>query len=579
MKKLVGSLIVLLLAANAMGQGWEWARHNNGPGGADGWLVKTDNNNNVYGVTIWQADSISYGPNTYYNNGPNNYQTAIVKYDSAGNYLWSDASSKGQSYALSLTTDNQGNAYFFGMFYTDSIQFGSHLLLNSHKDSAYYQNSYYCGCFFIIKYSPTGNIIWAKTGDNVVGAYGSGAAIATDASGNVYITATYINALMQLGPDTLHNSQYGNYEMFVAKYDSSGDVVWAKSYGGPLREYGVAIAVSPKYDLYVSGGFSSATISFDSVTLTHYSSLPNESYVDFFLTKFDSSGHTIWAKSSVGSAVPNNMIFDDANNILAGGVLFDTLFVAFGNDTLDLTDSLHRIGDFIVKYDSLGNVMKLKELYTLGTYGSSTILYGMAADRCGNTWISGKMEIDTFGIRLDPNTVLKAPPNSYDPMFFAGLDSDFNVVQSLAMVSGGDDYSSLSADDAGNIYLCEDTWRNLVFGNDTVKGAGGERMYVAKYRPYLCSPQPNIVKYTPDIKSLTLYPNPATNTLTIQYPNPANGGTTANIYDITGRLMGSYPLTGNSTTISVQNLSPGIYQCRITDASGYIATKKVIIMK
>src|ERR1035437_397511 len=69
---------------------------------------------------------------------------------------------------------------------------------------------------------------WAKSGDgtNDDGAY----SIATDASGNVFIAGGFSSPTITFGTYTLTNN--GSYDMFLVKYDPSGNVMWAKSAGG-----------------------------------------------------------------------------------------------------------------------------------------------------------------------------------------------------------------------------------------------------------------------------------------------------------------------------------------------------------
>jgi hypothetical protein len=173
-----------------------------------------------------------------------------------------------------------------------------------------------------------------------------------------------------------------------------------------------------------------------------------------------------------------------------------------------------------------------------------------------------------------------APSPGLDPFFLVQYTSLGTLLDHLALTSGGDDNSGIASDDSGNIYLCGDYYYYdpFVIGNDSLHFYNGEseNLFVAKYKPTTICNIPETVNVTTNNLIATLYPNPATNTLTIQHPN--SNKASAGIYDITGRLMGSYPLTGNTTTISVQNLPPGIYQCRIIEGERNVTTKKVVIM-
>ena len=110
MKRLLLILILLPVCAaqNADAQGWEWA---SSAGNIDNWLVNTDVYGNTYVGGVWQTDSILINSTTYYNHhtGPNNYETVIAKYDSSGNIHWSCASTLGQAWPISLTTDSSGH--------------------------------------------------------------------------------------------------------------------------------------------------------------------------------------------------------------------------------------------------------------------------------------------------------------------------------------------------------------------------------------------------------------------------------------------------------------------------------------
>jgi hypothetical protein len=188
------------------------------------------------------------------------------------------------------------------------------------------------------------------------------------------------------------------------------------------------------------------------------------------------------------------------------------------------------------------------------------------------------MSADTGGIYLDDTTILHLPMGYNDPMFFAGYDANGSLLQYLALKSGGDDDSRVATDGAQNIYMCGDDGAvTLYFGNDSVHAQGGETMFLAKYKPNICNPLYSVSEELP-LDKLIIFPNPATSTLTIQYTGVTKS-TNVSIYDMMGRIMGNYPLTGSTTNISVQYLPPGLYQCRISDGAGNMETKKLIIMR
>ena len=130
----------------------------------------------------------------------------------------------------------------------------------------------------------------------------SGNGIATDASGNTYVTGQYTGTVdFDPGPSaTTLTSVGGSQDIFVAKYNTAGGLVWAKSVGGTSNsELGQSIAVDGSGNVYVTGYFA-GTADFDpgpgTASLT--SAGPNAA----FLLKLDGSGNYQWARQMGGSA-------------------------------------------------------------------------------------------------------------------------------------------------------------------------------------------------------------------------------------------------------------------------------------
>lgn len=117
-------------------------------------------------------------------------------------------------------------------------------------------NVYYAGqsrqAIFIAKYNSAGQEQWTKE-------YGNGFAhgIAVDTSGNVYVTGLYNGSASFGGP--VHSGE-GFSDMFILKVDSSGTYVWSKGYAGAEDGAGTAIAVDATH-LYATGHFA-GTINF-----------------------------------------------------------------------------------------------------------------------------------------------------------------------------------------------------------------------------------------------------------------------------------------------------------------------------
>ena len=138
----------------------------------------------------------------------------------------------------------------------------------------------------------SGGGVWAKA----VGGTGpdSGWSVAVGSAGNVNTTGVLtFPGDVDPGAGATDLTSGGSVDVFVSKLDSSGDLVWAKSFGGSEDDYCESVAVDSSGNVYTTGRFF-YTFDFDpgagTVNLTQYGS------ADGFVSKLDSSGTSLWAK-------------------------------------------------------------------------------------------------------------------------------------------------------------------------------------------------------------------------------------------------------------------------------------------
>ncbi len=574
-------VIALLIACPAaQAQKWLWAREAGcgaNQGGTKGWLTKTDQNDNVYMAGYYSGDSVCFGSSVYYNpvNPHNNIHTILVKYDSAGNLLWSRASSNGQSRPISMATDALGNVLVFGFFTTQTINFGTLLLTNPAFDTLH---PAFDTCFYVVKYNPSGNLVWARNGSSNIrpnGDFLHPGGIGTDAAGNVYIASTYTRPYIVIGPDTLYNqgSASGTDDMFVARYDSAGTLIWAKSFGGLKDDYLTDLAVGTDGKIYIAGYYTSGFVRFGSNTI--YSSSQNA-----FLACLDNNGNPLWAKSSGNTATAKALATDNNNHIyLSGGF---TSSVQFGSNTLQSPFG----GFYLYRFNDSGTVLGAIGVYPTAGYAACCTSLGIVADNCNNIWISAIGDVLT-SIQLNSATIIHPPAGSVDPMFFAGFSPSGSLVGSAYLPSGAGYNTGLantgfSADAKGDVYLCGD-FRAIdpfVLGADTLHNHNGEAstMFLAKYQPVAtCDTSVNPVY--PDVPVITIYPNPASYSCTLNYLGNIGAGAMVAIRDISGRELSIYPITGIKTELPLAGLGNGIYMCVIKIQGRASYTIKLVVLK
>src|SRR5688572_5244409 len=90
--------------------------------------------------------------------------------------------------------------------------------------------------------------------------------LAADHNGNSYVTGSFKDTIT-FGTFTLFSNDFST-DIFVVKFDPSGNVLWAKNAGSPGEDKGSGIAIDSSGNCFVTGTFDgNSSIDFDSITL------------------------------------------------------------------------------------------------------------------------------------------------------------------------------------------------------------------------------------------------------------------------------------------------------------------------
>jgi hypothetical protein len=340
--------------------------------------VTVDSNDNIFVAGTFSGQNITFGSFTLMNSTVPLNSILIVKFDNAGNVLWADNSRlqdghQSHSWVNSIAADQTGNILMTGSFASTTITFGTITLTNSGTGGS---------DLFLVKYNNAGGVLWA------VNAGGSnnhevGNCVTTDAGANVFVTGNFFSDTMAFGPIILTNEYPGSIAMFVAKFNSSGNILWAKgtssswansatadhrgnvfTVGKSLVKYDPAgnilwkqlidansIASDAEGNIYVGGNFWGTTLTFGSTTLI---GIGNE---DVFAVKFDNSGNPLWAQSA-GGIYPdyaNSIDVDRNGNVVLAGV-FEKSAISFGSITLANVGDTTYADMFVAKLSLLTEV-------------------------------------------------------------------------------------------------------------------------------------------------------------------------------------------------------------------------------
>jgi len=168
---------------------------------------------------------------------------------------------------------------------------------------------------FVAKYTPSGNLIWVQKATSTGTALGRD--ISVDGSNNSYVTGWFYG-VAHFGSTTLNSVER---DMFVARFDATGNIVWAKKAGGASDDMGRGIALDNSGNSYVSGSFSKKA-DFNSI------SIKSLGYADIFVAKYDPSGNVLWVESAGGTSSDGGQAIqiDDSENIIFTGSFSETAY-------------------------------------------------------------------------------------------------------------------------------------------------------------------------------------------------------------------------------------------------------------
>jgi len=528
-----------------------------------GYAIALDNADNCY-ITGYYLDTIDFGSQKLYPLGWDDM--FIAKYDANGNFQWAKRYGGGENDdGKGIAVDASGNIYASGYFWG-----------NASFDS-YNLSSAGWGDVFTAKFDQSGTCLWAKkgggTGDD------QGTAVCVDNSGNVFSTGFFKgNATFESNNLT----SAGIEDIFIAKYDATGNLLWIKQAGNTGTDIGYAITADNAGNCYVTGYFN-GTITMGSYTLV--SSGAN----DIFIAKLDPNGNYIWAIRDGGvlNDIGYGLVLDDAGYLYNTGSFEG--FATFGS----VEFNSNGIGDIFVSCYNTDSIFQWAK-HAGGTNQDDG--FGVGVDTSGNCYITG--DYMSYNVAFDTHVINNTgftdgfvakigPPNQPPNALFSTSSSsickgdciDFTDNSSGAPTSwnwsfpGGNPSSSTAQNPT---QICYDSTGyfdvSLIvsnsFGTDTLI----EYAYIFVDS---CTGIPENELWD----GFSVYPNPGNGKFVIKFNRLMAGDIGVSVIDPAGREVynNSLFLRNNTTEeIDISTLNSGVYFIKITSRAGSFIKRLLI---
>lgn len=415
MPKLYISLIITLcyLPLSSQNLGLLWAKQFASLSYTSGQYINTDQSGNVYTFGFF-SDSTDFDPGSgVYKLAPNGNQADLFlsKLDAQGNFVWAKQfGGTNSERPLDFLIDDAGNLYLFGEF-KGTADFDP-------GPAVFNLSTTVWECSYICKLDSQGNFLWAKQFSGP-GANGILAA-AIGPANNLYVTGTFKTTVdFDPGNGVSNLTSAGGRDVFNAKYDQNGNLLWVNRMGAGGDDQGIGIDVDDQGNVYSTGWFE-GNVDFNPGS--GYFPLLSQGVHDSYILKLDSAGSFLWAKSFGGSSYVNSIDLKlDGQAMYVPGVFLGTTDFDPGAGSL-LKQSNGLADLFVSKLDTSGQL-----IWSQAVGGSQQdMLSAMEIDGFGGLILTGTFK---DSVDFDPDSSLidnRIIGTNNEDIFLWKLDSSGN---------------------------------------------------------------------------------------------------------------------------------------------------------
>ena len=313
-----------------------------------------------------------------------------------------------------------------------------------------------------------------------------GNSVTHDTLGNLYITGTFSGTVdFDPGPAIRTLTSTGNSNIFIAKFDSIGNYVWAKKFGNGGVQFGSVIESSDAISIDASGiyltGKFRGTVDFDPSSGGVLNLASGGLYHSMYILSLDFFGNFKWAKRIVGSATqiyPKSISTDNSGNIyLTGQYNYGAIFDIPSNFSLN-GNELGTV--FILKMRNTGDFKWAKSVD--GHWSAVNTGIDVKSDKFGNVYTIGTYR---NAADFDPSSgiVNIVSNNNSQDIFVQKLDSLGNFIWVKSFGSIFEDSGNSIAINDDNIYVSGSFQGTISFDSIVFQSTGMKDVFISKISP------------------------------------------------------------------------------------------------
>ncbi len=548
-----------------------WAKSIGGINNDFAYGIAIDGSGNVI-TTGFFAGIVDFDPNASVSNLNSALASGVfvLKLDASGNFVWASAM-YGNSYAYgqSVEVDATGNAYVAGL-YSGVIDFDpgpsvSNLTVTGSSD------------LFVAKLDAAGSLVWVKSvgGSSLESAND----IDVDALGNVYTTG-HFNGTVDFDPgaSSYTLSSQGANDVYISKWNSSGNFLWTVAFGSSTNDSGAGMDVDNLGNVYATGSFN-GTVDFDPSVATY--TLASNGNSDSFISKFSATGSFLWAHQIGGASndLGTSLVLDAFKNVYTSGKFQGTVDFDPSVNSYTLASATAGSSDaFISKLDSLGNSAWAVGIGGSGNDVSNAITIGpLCAIHTGGSFAStADMDPSTATVSLVSAGNSDAYVHKMGQCIAPASPTNVTALANLTVCIGNTTTLSVASTATVNWYATLISTTSIASGTNYVTAflGAGTYTYYAEAETCTLSAQrtpvsfsvigciTGVTAYENEIRFMDVYPNPAHDQLHLKL-NGVQTPVWVQVIDALGQTVKQFDVTETSSIIDTHELNNGLYFLKV----------------